>query len=84
MMKSKKGYTLSIKELYSYDIPFSAKIKPVGVYSYMCRKDGDSYRRIAENIEGSIVAVFVSANLYKVKCLIMRKDRRKKRLGIRQ
>lgn len=82
-LKSYNGYSLYIKELMKYkELPFVDKIKWLGVYSYICHKNGISDKKTSEKIDTSLSLVLMSRMLYMVKSRGT-KNARKEKLRIK-
>lgn len=84
MMKSQKGYTLAIKELQTYHMPLSSKLKPLGVYCYSRKKMGHSYRDIAKDVGSNTMLLLLLNNVYKIKQRLSHNRGRKRQLMIRE
>lgn len=67
-LNSYEGYSLYIKELLTYkEISMIEKIKWLGVYSYLCHKNGISDKTTSNKIKMNILTVWFSRVLYKIK-----------------
>ncbi|MGD6802082.1 glycosyltransferase family 2 protein [Rossellomorea aquimaris] len=64
------GYTLRSKELLLTEIPLKRKLEVIGKYSYLGKKKGLKYNKIAKNLNTNIIVTYLLGRLAEVYFLL--------------